>query len=114
MRDSRPAGSVGKTGNSLSFEQELFEQRRAKLRQIESLGFAAYPHQFAFTHTLGEIAGAYTAKTAEELAADNPSVKVCGRLVSIRVHGKSVFSYLTLGGSRLQLYVLIDAVPEQY
>src|SRR5438046_1137728 len=87
----------------VSFEQELLEQRRAKLEKIKSLGFAAYPHQFAFSHTLEQVADAFSSKTAEELAQEKPSVRVCGRLQAIRGHGKAGFADLTQGGHRLQV-----------
>ncbi len=97
----------------MSFEQELLEQRREKLRQVAALGIPLYPHQFAFTQTLGEITEAFSSKTAEELAADKPSLRVCGRLGAIRGHGKAGFADLTQGGFRLQLYVRKDAVAER-
>ena len=33
----------------------LFDLRKAKLEEIEKLGQAAYPNQFAFSHTIPEV-----------------------------------------------------------
>ena len=96
----------------MSFESELLEQRREKLKQIEALGYPAYPHQFVYSHTLEQAAAIFSSKTAEELAQEKPSVRVCGRLQSIRGHGKAGFADLTQGGQRLQIYIRKDAVGE--
>jgi len=97
----------------LSFEQELLEQRREKLRRIEALGFAAYPHCFAYTHTLPQALAAYSSKSADELAQEKPAVRVCGRLQAIRGHGKAGFADLTQGEGHLQIYVRKDAVGDR-
>jgi lysyl-tRNA synthetase class 2 len=97
----------------LSFERELLEQRRAKLEQIEALGYAPYPHQFVFSHTIEQVLSTFGSKTAEELAEEKPIVRVSGRLTAIRGHGKAGFADLTQGGQRLQVYIRKDAVGER-
>ena len=96
----------------MSFDLELLEQRRQKLRQIEALGHPAYPHRFDYTHTLEQIAAAYSEKTAEELTSEKPAVRVCGRMQSIRGHGKAGFADLVQGGHRLQIYVRKDSLGD--
>ena len=98
----------------MSFENELLEQRHRKIRQLEELGFTAYPRKFAFTHTLDEIAGRYAGATAEELAAARVGVRVCGRLLTVRRQGKAGFAHLGQNGEKLQIYVRADAVGEQH
>ena len=97
----------------MSFDRELFEQRREKLRRIQALGYAPYPHRFGFSHTIEQILASYTAKTAEELAQDKPPVQVCGRLRAFRTHGKAGFVDVVQQGQRLQVYVRKDAVGER-
>ncbi|MBI4465690.1 MAG: lysine--tRNA ligase, partial [Acidobacteria bacterium] len=97
----------------MSFEGELLEQRREKLRRVEALGYPAYPHRFDYTHTLEQVLAAYSSQSAEELAAEKPAVRVCGRLTALRGHGKAGFADLFQNGSRLQLYVRKDAVGER-
>ena len=97
----------------MSFEQELIEQRREKLRRIEALGYAAYPHRFDSTHTVEQIVAEYSSKSAEELAESKPAVRVCGRLTALRGHGKAGFADVTQTGTRLQIYVRKDAVGDR-
>ncbi|MGH9783616.1 MAG: lysine--tRNA ligase [Terriglobia bacterium] len=97
----------------MSFEDELIEQRREKLRRIEALGFAAYPHRFDSTHTVEQIVAGDSSRTAEELTEAKPVVRVCGRLTALRGHGKAGFADLTQSGARLQIYVRKDAVGDR-
>ncbi len=97
----------------MSFENELLAQRHARIREIEALGFTAYPRKYAFTHTLGDILAKYSGATAEELAAARVGVRVCGRLATVRRQGKAGFAHLQQEGAKLQIYVRQDAVGER-
>jgi lysyl-tRNA synthetase, class II len=109
-----PSGLVRKGFNSLEFEpRDQFEQRLKKLREIEGLGYRAYPHQFLLTHTAREIVERYGNSTAEELAAEPVSLRVAGRIVALRPHGKAAFAHLLSDGVRLQFYVKLDVVGEK-
>jgi lysyl-tRNA synthetase class 2 len=96
----------------LSFENELLEQRYQKIRQLEELGFTAYPRKFAYTHTLGEIWKQYGSASAEDLAAKRVGVRVAGRVLTVRRQGKAGFAHIQQGGDKLQIYVRQDAVGE--
>ena len=39
----------------MSFEESVYQLRQQKLRDIEALGQQAYPHKFAFTHTVPQV-----------------------------------------------------------
>jgi len=95
----------------LSLEQELFEQRLARIPEIEKLGLKPYGHRFEFSHTLSRILDEYSARTAEELS-ERVNVKVCGRIQTIRRMGKAGFLHLQQSTARLQVYIKKDAVPE--
>src|SRR5262245_37869897 len=97
----------------MSFENELLAQRHARIREIEALGFEAYPRKYAFTHTLGEILSKYSNSTGDELAAARVTVKICGRLATVRRQGKAGFAHLQQGGEKMQIYVRQDAVGER-
>jgi len=97
----------------LSFENELLEQRYLKIRQLEDLGFTAYPRKFSYSHTLGEILKQYGSATAEELSAARVGVRVAGRLLTVRRQGKAGFAHIQQGGDKLQIYVRQDAVGEK-
>jgi lysyl-tRNA synthetase class 2 len=98
----------------LQFEPlDQFQQRQKKLTEIESLGHAPYPHKFDYTHTPKQIVEEFGNRTAEELAADPATVRVAGRIVALRPHGKAAFAHLTGDGTRLQIYIRLDVVGEQ-
>ncbi len=97
----------------MSLELELFEQRREKLKAIVALGEAAYPHRFEFTHTVPEVAERWGAVAAEQLSAEKPEVRVCGRVMALREHGKTAFADLSQGGKKLQIYLRRQDVGEK-
>jgi lysyl-tRNA synthetase class 2 len=98
----------------LEFEpQDQFLQRRKKLSEIEALGLAASPHRFAWTHTAGQIGAEFGSRTKEELEARRIEVRVAGRIVALRPHGKAGFAHIAGGGTRLQIYVRQDVLGEQ-
>lgn len=97
---------------NLSLEQSLLEQRAARIREIEQLGFRPYGHRFDATHTIDQIVSQYSAKTGEELEAERVQVKVCGRLLTPRHMGKASFAPILQNGAHLQLYLKKDALSE--
>ncbi len=92
---------------------DLIQQRKKKLQAIVDLGFEAYPRKYDATHAIPQIVAEYAAVSAEELAARRISVRVAGRVMTIRPHGKAGFAHLAGGGKRLQIYVRLDAVGER-
>ncbi len=97
----------------MSLEDNIYQQRRDKLRQIEALGQPAYPYKYEFTHTVAQILAEYSGKSAQELEAERVQVRVAGRIMSLRLMGKAGFAHLQQGGQRLQIYVKKDAVGEK-
>lgn len=91
---------------------DQYQQRLKKLRDIEALGYAAYPHKFDWTHTAKKLLDAFRDETAERLAADRVEVRVAGRVVALRPHGKAAFAHISGDGARLQIYVKLDVVGE--
>ena len=51
----------------MSLEDDLYQQRLERIREIEALGFQAYGHRFDFTHTVPRILADYGDKPAEQL-----------------------------------------------
>ena len=97
----------------MSFERELVEQRYRKIKELERLGYAAYPRKYAFSHTLDAVASQYEGSSGEDLAQAKPAVRVCGRVVTLRPHGKAGFGHLAQNGAKLQIYVRQDSVGER-
>jgi lysyl-tRNA synthetase class 2 len=97
----------------LAFHDEIYEQRREKLKRIEALGQPAYRSKYEFTHTIPQILADYSEETAEQLENPRVNVRVAGRIMAIRLMGKAGFCHLQQGGQRLQIYVKKDAVGDQ-
>ncbi|MDQ6666507.1 MAG: lysine--tRNA ligase [Acidobacteriota bacterium] len=96
----------------MSLEDDLIEQRLARIREIEALGYHAYGHRFDFTHAIPEVLKENGSKTAAELSpADR--VRIAGRIMTIRRMGKAAFAHLAQNGERLQIYVKKDAVDDR-
>ena len=97
----------------MQFEpRDQFEQRQKKLEQIQALGLKAYPHEFRWTDTVGELAAQFGATASADLEANRREVRVAGRIVSLRLMGKAGFAHLQGGGKRIQIYVKKDVVGE--
>jgi lysyl-tRNA synthetase, class II len=97
----------------LAFDEDVYQLRRQKLKQIEALGQTAYRSKYEFTHTIPQILADYSDKTAEQLGNPCINVRVAGRIMAIRLMGKASFCHLQQDGKRLQIYVKKDAVGEQ-
>jgi lysyl-tRNA synthetase, class II len=100
----------------LPFEPaDQFLQRQKKLAEIEARGQQAYPNKFDWTATPPEIIEKYSTADATTLEAAKPAVRVAGRVVALRGHGKAGFAHILNLGGRLQLYVKLDNVgPKSY
>jgi lysyl-tRNA synthetase class 2 len=97
----------------LAFDENIYELRRQKLKEIEALGQTAYRSKYEFTHTIPQILAEYSDKTAEQLDNLRINVRVAGRIMAIRLMGKAGFCHLQQDGKRLQIYVKKDAVGEK-
>ncbi len=97
----------------MAFDENIYELRRQKLKEIEALGQTAYRSKYEFTHTIPQILAEYSDKTAEQLDNLRINVHVAGRIMAIRLMGKAGFCHLQQDGKRLQIYVKKDAVGEK-
>jgi lysyl-tRNA synthetase class 2 len=87
-------------------------QRLLKARALRELGVDPYPTRFERSHRLGEVVAAHGARSLEELETLAPDVKVAGRVLTKRGHGKASFATLGDGEARLQVYLRSDVVGE--
>ena len=76
--------------------------RREKLAAIEALGVAPFAYSYDRTHTAAEALAAATGD------AEGPVVRVAGRIVAWRGHGKTIFAHLADLSGRIQLYFRRD------
>ncbi len=98
----------------MALDDNIYELRREKLKQIEALGQPTYRSKYDFTHTVAQILADYTAEDRRGTgAAPRVNVRVAGRIMAIRLMGKAGFAHLQQGGQRLQIYVKKDAVGDK-
>jgi lysyl-tRNA synthetase class 2 len=99
----------------MEHETNPLVQRRVKLEELKRQGHDPYPHKFDFSHTLAEVHDRWGMTPAPELEQSKPSVRVCGRIMALRPHGKAGFLDIFDGEHRLQVYVRRDRVgPELF
>jgi lysyl-tRNA synthetase class 2 len=90
---------------------ELSDLRSRRLEKLESLrekGLDPFPRRFSRTHLSTDIL-----KNAQNLIGTGETVRVAGRLMSLRSHGKSCFAHIMDGAGRIQLYVRQEDVGEE-
>lgn len=90
----------------------LEEQRLSKLGQLEAAGIDPYPIKANRTHTSLEVKELYL--QLEEKGEDvSNQVSVCGRLLSIRDMGKTVFAHIEDGQGRIQLFLRREEIGQE-
>jgi lysyl-tRNA synthetase class 2 len=94
-------------------ESELIRVRREKLDRIVGLGFDAFPTKADVDSTIAEVVKTYGEKTAQELEAAHVTVKIAGRIMTIREFGKAAFLVLSEKTARIQVYCRMDTLPER-
>ncbi|HXF14588.1 MAG TPA: amino acid--tRNA ligase-related protein, partial [Terriglobales bacterium] len=97
----------------MALDENIYQLRLDKLKQIEALGQRVYPTKYESTHTIPQILAEHSPKTGEQLEASRINVRVAGRIMAIRLMGKAGFAHLQQAGQQLQIYVKKDAVGEK-
>jgi lysyl-tRNA synthetase, class II len=85
------------------------QQRRLKLERLYQAGIDPYPARAERTHTVAQASAAL----AGSAQGAEPAVTVVGRLVSIRVMGKSSFAHVEDATGRIQLYLQHDLLGNE-
>jgi lysyl-tRNA synthetase class 2 len=94
-------------------EAEFLEIRRHKLEELESAGVNAFPSGYDVDASLAATRARFDDLDVEQLDEAAERVKLAGRIVSARGHGKTSFSDISDGSGRIQLYVRRDDLGEQ-
>ena len=93
--------------------KDLIQQRREKLDEIRQLGINPYPHKYEPTHTTAALHSDFADTTHTPDATQH--VRIAGRIMTKRDHGKSSFAHLQDSEGRIQIYVRRDTIgPETY
>lgn len=95
-----------------SREEQLREARRAKVAALRQAGVDPFGSRFADRRLAGDLIRAYGAATADELDAAPIPVRIAGRVVSQRSHGKAGFAHLQDGSGRLQIYLRLPELDD--
>jgi lysyl-tRNA synthetase class 2 len=92
--------------------EQLIANRRAKLDALYELGQDPYPRRFRVEESVSQVRARYEEKTAEELEAEKPEVRIAGRLRAVRGHGKVSFADVSDRAGQLQLYLRKNDLDE--
>jgi lysyl-tRNA synthetase class 2 len=88
----------------------LLKARRAKVDALQEKGIPPFAYAFDRSHTAAAALTTFPADGAEE----GPSVRVAGRLVAWRGHGKTAFAHLADDSGRIQLYFRKDQLGDAF
>ena len=92
-------------------ETELNEQMQVridKMHKIEEKGWLPFGHRYQWSHHVADVKEQFDALSEAET-----SVKLAGRLMAIRGHGKTCFMDMQDATGRIQLYVRKDVLGEE-
>lgn len=93
-------------------ETSLWETRVGKLVELERLGVSPYGHRYEVTHHAQDILAFGADKSKEELEAEGRRVRIAGRLMIKRGHGKAAFGVLADRTGQIQVYAKTDVLGE--
>ena len=92
-------------------EEEMTEQRQVrldKMQKMTEMGIAPFGHRFAWTMHAQDVKA-----QVETLEAQETQVKLAGRVMAIRGHGKTSFMDLVDRTGKIQLYIKKDTLGEE-
>lgn len=92
-------------------EKEINEQMQVridKMHKIEEHGWKPFGYRFLYTHRAADIAAQF-----DELSEKETEVKMAGRIMAIRGHGKTCFMDMQDKTGRIQVYVRKDVIGEE-
>ncbi len=90
--------------------RQLIEQRLSKLRQLEKMGINPFPYRFDVTASSQRIKQDF-----ERLSESSEKVRIAGRLMAKRPHGKSCFAAVRDLYGDIQIYFRVDDLgPERF
>ena len=84
---------------------DIQKVRHEKLEQIKELGVNPYPFSFARTHFAAEVIKKFDADLHQQ-------VKIAGRLMAVRKHGKAAFCNIMDSSGRIQIYIRKDKIGD--
>jgi lysyl-tRNA synthetase class 2 len=83
-----------------------------KLEELRELGLEPFPGRYRVVESVSTAKASYSSATAEQLEETKPRVRLAGRLVAVRGHGKVSFADLSDGAEQLQIYLRKNDLDE--
>ncbi|HBC46239.1 MAG TPA: lysine--tRNA ligase, partial [candidate division Zixibacteria bacterium] len=84
---------------------EILRNRRQKLDKLREQNINPFPFRYERTHLSNQIISSF-----ELLESGATTVRVAGRLMSIRSHGKTLFAHVKDGAGLIQIYIKRDDI----
>ena len=94
-------------------EQDVSELRKIrldKLKTLEDMGVKPFGHRFDATHRVKDVRAEFESIEGED---EHGEVKLAGRLMAIRGHGKASFATIKDRTGSLQVYFKLDVLGEK-
>ncbi len=85
---------------------QLMQIRMAKMQALRERGIEPFGQRFERTHSAREIVESYPAN-------EGAAVRIAGRMMAQRVHGKAAFADLHDLSGRIQVYARVDDLGQQ-
>lgn len=90
------------------------EQRLAKLTALQEAGIDPFPIHVERSHQIAGAIDLFLSREGREVEPEEAeNVALCGRLLSLRDMGKTVFADIEDGSGRIQLFVRREAIGEE-
>ena len=83
---------------------DIFNQRVAKVRELEAAGIAPYGQAYDDVQMIADVREIFPKPAEEDAEAAGPEVNVAGRLVAKRGMGKSIFADVRDSSGKIQLF----------
>jgi lysyl-tRNA synthetase, class II len=88
--------------------QEASDQRTQRLAKLDALkheNIPPYLNSFHVTASIPDVISAYDSYPKDALESQEYVVTTAGRIMAIRMHGKTSFAHVQSNGCRIQIYV---------
>ncbi len=89
---------------------ELIRQRREKIARWRAIGVAPFAYSYDPTHRAAELTARGDAVTQEP----GEIVRIAGRVMTLRGHGKAGFAHVLDGTGRIQVYFKAEILGTQF
>ncbi len=93
-------------------DNQLIRERRRKLEELQRIGIDPYGARWEVTALAGELQKGYRETPAPDLEQEPVPVRLAGRVMTLRDHGKATFAHLRDRSGQIQIYLREDVLGE--